>query len=186
MRPQKISDQQLIKSMLEVIRAKGYDGSSLDELANSGGLKKASLYHRFPQGKEQLAQSVLDSYTIYLQQNVFDVLERKEVKPKKRLKTALQNISSLYAAGTANCLYRSLSLDPGIELFGDQIADSCKRWITSFTALGRDSGLKKKKARKLAKEGLLKIQGALVLAKIFNDSKPFQEVVSEISANYSK
>ena len=138
MRPQKVSDQQLTESMLEVLRAKGYDGSSLNELAAVGGLKKASLYHRFPGGKEQLAQSVLNSYSAYLEENVFDILEKKKLKPKKRIKSALSNINALYASGAVNCLYRALTLDPGLELFGEQIAKSCKQWIKSFSILGRD------------------------------------------------
>jgi len=186
MRPQKISDQQLIESMLEVLRAKGYEGSSLNELALVGGLKKASLYHRFPGGKEQLAQSVLDSYASFLKENVFDILENKRLKPKKRLKTALNNINSVYASGAANCLYRALTLDPGAELFGEQIAKSCKQWIKSFSILGRELGLKKKKARYLAHEVLLKIQGALVLSRVFNDIQPFQDVIDEVRVSYSK
>ena len=81
MRPLKVSDQKLTECLLEVLRAKGYDGSSLNELALAGGLKKASLYHRFPGGKEALAQSVLNSYAAFLEQNVFEVLSNKKIKP---------------------------------------------------------------------------------------------------------
>ena len=186
MRPQKISDQQLSVSMLEVLRAKGYEGSSLSELASVGGLKKASLYHRFPGGKEQLARSVLKSYSAFLEENVFDILVKKKLKPKKRIKSALSNINSLYGSGALNCLYRALTLEPSLELFGEQIAKSCKQWIKSFSILGSDLGFKKKKARYLAHDCLLKIQGALVLSRVFSDIQPFQDVIEEIRASYSK
>ncbi len=184
MRPQKVTEHQLAERMLEVLRAKGYDGSSLNELALAGGLKKASLYHRFPGGKQELVKSVLDSYTSYLEQNVFEVLAKGKAKPKKRLKKALGKIRTLYHEGASNCLYRALSLDPGLELFGEQIAMNCKQWIKAFSILGRDLGIKKKRAKRMAFEGLLKIQGSLVLAKVFNDTQPFQEVVDEIWSDY--
>jgi len=184
MRPQKVSDQQLIERMLVVLRSKGYDGSSLNELALAGGLKKASLYHRFPGGKEELAKSVLDSYAAYLEQNVFKVLAKSKVKPKKRLKKALGNIRILYNEGARNCLYRALSMESGLALYGEQIAMNCNQWIRAFTILGRDMGFKKKKAKRLALDGLLKVQGSLVLANIFNDPKPFQDVLEEITSEY--
>ena len=86
MRPQKISDQQLTLNMLEVLRARGFDGSSLNDLALAGGLKKASLYHRYPGGKEKLVASVLKHYTDEIKQEIFDVLSSKKRKGKKSLK----------------------------------------------------------------------------------------------------
>ena len=184
MRPQKVSDQKLTECLLEVLRAKGYDGSSLNELALAGGLKKASLYHRFPGGKEALVQSVLNSYSAYLEQNVFEVLSNKKTKPKKRLKKALGNVEILYNEGASNCLYRALSMESGLELFGEHIATNCKRWIKAFSKIGRELGFKNKKAKWLALDGLLKIQGSLVLAKVFNDRQPFQDVIEEIRIGY--
>lgn len=184
MRPQKISDQKLTENMLEILRARGYDGSSLNDLAVVGGLKKASLYHRFPGGKEKLVESVLDYYHERLNQNVFEVLLSKGKKSKKKLKEALSNLSEIYRDGAANCLDGVLSMEAGIELFRSQISDNCQKWLKAFEALGKDVGFKKKKAKKLAMDGLIKIQGALILSRIFNDVKPFQQVVAEIKGTY--
>ena len=60
MRPQKINDSELLNKLFATIRQKGYDGTSLNELADLTGLKKASLYHRFPGGKKDMVKSVLD------------------------------------------------------------------------------------------------------------------------------
>ena len=95
MRPQKVSDQQLTECILEVLRAKGYDGSSLNDLALAGGLKKASLYHRFPGGKENLVQSVLDHYNSWLEKNIFEIMLSKKKKPKKRLNETVSRHTTL-------------------------------------------------------------------------------------------
>ena len=184
MRPQKISDQQLTESMLEILRARGYEGSSLNDLAEVGGLKKASLYHRYPGGKESLVQSVLDYYTSWLHEHVFDLLSAKKKKPKKKLTTALENIRVNYHEGASNCLYLALSMESGKALFGPQISKNCNEWLKSFTALGKDLGIKKKKAKQLARDCLIKIQGALVIGNILDDSQLFQEVIDEIRESY--
>ncbi len=184
MRPQKISDQQLTENMLVVLRARGYEGSSLNDLAMVGGLKKASLYHRYPGGKETLVQSVLDHYTSWLQENVFEVLTAKKKKPKKKLSTALQSISDIYQEGSANCLYRALSMESGKALYGAQISKNCVDWLEAFESLGKDLGLKKKKAKQLALHSLIMIQGGLVLCNILDDQQLFKETVEDIRKSY--
>ncbi len=184
MRPQKITEELLTQRMLEILRSRGYDGSSLQDLAVAGDLKKASLYHRYPGGKQNLVQSVLDHYTSLLEEKVFKILMAKKKKPKKRLNSAIGNIMDLYQQGSANCLHRALSMETGKNLFGDQIRQNCQHWIDAFETLGKDLGFKKKKARHLAKESLIKIQGALVLSNIVNDATPFKEVVEEIQSSY--
>jgi AcrR family transcriptional regulator len=183
MRPQKISDNQLTAKMLEVLRSRGYDGSSLNELALVGGLKKASLYHRYPGGKEELVQSVLMHYKALVSANVLQVLSKKK-KTKKKIQSAFSNIKEIYTDGQSNCLYRALTMESGLDLYGQDIASQCKEWIQAFEALGRDLGYKKKKAKKLALEGLIKIQGALVVSRIFNDKQIFQDAVDEIQQGY--
>ena len=183
MRPQKISDHQLTEKMLEVLRSRGYDGSSLNELALVGGLKKASLYHRYPGGKEELVQSVLMHYNTLVSANVLEVVSKKK-KTKKRIKSAFNNIKEIYVDGQSNCLYRALTMESGLDLYGPEIAEQCKKWVQAFEALGRSLGFKKKKAKKLAMEGLIKIQGALVVSRIFNDIQLFQDTVDELQQVY--
>jgi AcrR family transcriptional regulator len=184
MRPQKISEEQLTENMLEIIRSRGYEGSSLNDLALVGGLKKASLYHRYPGGKETLVQSVLDHYTAWLQEHVFDVLAANKKKTKKKLSTALENIRGNYHEGASNCLYLALSMESGKALYGTQIAQNCNQWLKAFEKLGKDLGLKKKKAKQLAQDSLIRIQGALVMSNIMNDSTLFLNALDEIRESY--
>ena len=55
MRPQKTLDEDVLAGLTEVFQSKGYEAASLQDLARATGLKKASLYHRFPGGKKQMA-----------------------------------------------------------------------------------------------------------------------------------
>ncbi|MEO0971892.1 MAG: helix-turn-helix domain-containing protein, partial [Pseudomonadota bacterium] len=58
-RPASINDDDLLDRLSSVFREVGYEEASMALLASASGLKKASLYHRFPGGKEQMAREVL-------------------------------------------------------------------------------------------------------------------------------
>ena len=51
-----VSDVELIERLAKVFKDYGYQGASMSIIAKASGLQKASLYHRFPGGKEQMAQ----------------------------------------------------------------------------------------------------------------------------------
>ena len=113
MRMAKVSDQEILTGLMSVFRSKGYDGASLNELAEATGLKKASLYHRFPGGKKEMTTAVLDFMESWIDEKVYKVLSDDQVVPAKRLEEALTNINIVYNEGREVCLYRSLSMDTG-------------------------------------------------------------------------
>ncbi len=50
---------ELISILDEVFRRRGYDGATLSVLSRACGLGKASLYHHFPGGKDEMADVLL-------------------------------------------------------------------------------------------------------------------------------
>jgi TetR/AcrR family transcriptional repressor of lmrAB and yxaGH operons len=54
-----MSRQTIVPELLELFRKFGYDGVTIARISEATGLGKASLYHHFPQGKEQMAREVL-------------------------------------------------------------------------------------------------------------------------------
>ena len=95
MRPQKVEQEELLGRLMTVLRAKGYDGASLNDLAEASGLKKASLYHRYPGGKKDIAVGVLRYAEEWAESNVFRVLRNSSENPKTRIKAAIRNIREL-------------------------------------------------------------------------------------------
>jgi len=61
----------IIDKALELFSAKGYDGTSMEDIARAAGIKKASIYAHFP-GKEHVfsavLQRVVDEYEAWIQQ----------------------------------------------------------------------------------------------------------------------
>ena len=170
---------------MSVFRSKGYDGASLNELAEATGLKKASLYHRFPGGKKEMTDAVLDFMESWVNDKVFKVLSNTGLPPQQRLKDALHNIGEVYGHGTKVCLYRSLSMDTGMSLFGSKIEQGIGQWLESFSIMGEAVGKDSETAMQLAKQSFIEVQGSLVLSKAMGNTEPFAQAIQNIETRYS-
>ena len=185
MRPQKVDDQQLMAGLMEVIRSKGYEGASMNDLANATGLKKASLYHRFPGGKQEITEAVLAYTQQWGRQHILEVLTDSTTSPADRLSQVIRNIRSLYREGEAICVLRALSVDPSLPLFSQQIENSFQSWINGFATLAKDLGFSPEKAQSMAVQTITMIQGSLIVSKGLNDLSIFRRSLSEIEKMYS-
>jgi AcrR family transcriptional regulator len=54
-----MSKQTHVPSLLDLFRQLGYDGVTLSKISQVTGLGKASLYHHFPGGKDEMVETVL-------------------------------------------------------------------------------------------------------------------------------
>ncbi|WP_074405606.1 TetR/AcrR family transcriptional regulator [Aquimarina megaterium] len=184
MRPQKVNDQDLLEGLMSVIRSKGYDGSSLNDLAGSSGLQKASLYHRFPNGKKEITSVVLDYVEKWAADNILSLLSDTKIKPVERLEKALINIDLLYGGGEKTCILRALTMDSNLELFGKQLNQIMIQWITGFSTLGIAFGLSESDAKNKAEQTLILIQGSLIVSKATSDLSLFQKTLTSIKTMY--
>ncbi|WP_299252754.1 TetR/AcrR family transcriptional regulator [uncultured Aquimarina sp.] len=185
MRPQKVEDLDMLNGLMSVFRSKGYDGASLIELATATGLKKASLYHRFPGGKKDMSAAVLAHLHSWNNKNVYDVLTDDTENFDERIDTVISNMREIYKDGTEVCVFRSLSLDSGIALFGDQIQEGIQLFIKGFEVFGLEKGMSVKEARDNANQTFIDIQGSLVLSKSLNITEPFLTVLEKIKNRYT-
>lgn len=184
MRPQKIDDNALLGKLMEVLRSRGYEGSSLNELAAAAGLKKASLYHRFPGGKEEIATAVLTYTREWGDTYVSSILYDTSLTPKTRLSRVIKNIDTLYGGGEKTCLLRALSMDTGLTVLEDMIASNLQDWIDAFTFLGKEFGFNAKQAQQKAVQVLIHIQGALIISKGLKTTPIFKNTLTTIKKMY--
>jgi len=184
MRPQKVDDQQLMTGLMEVIRAKGFEGASMNDLAEATGLKKASLYHRFPGGKQEITEAVLAFTQAWGRTHIHGVLTNSSIAPAERLKTAIANIRSLYRDGEAICVLRALTMDPSLPIFNSQIGNSFQGWLDGFVQLGKDLGMDHRLAQQRAIQALAWVQGSLVISKGLDDLTVFQGILKDIERLY--
>ncbi len=175
----KVSQEELILGLLEVFRKVGYDGASLEALARASGLRKSSLYHRFPGGKKQMANEVLKYAGQWVGANITAIL-KEDGDPTMRLKRALKNIDQLYSGGQSACILRTLSMDTGFDLFSNLIHGAFEDWINGFSKLAVDLGIAPNESKRMAEDVVVKIQGSLIVGRGTGNRAIFKRTLKEL------
>lgn len=175
----KIEQEELVEKLFEVFRESGYEGASLMQLSEVTGLKKPSLYHRFPGGKEEMVEIVLDYADNWMSEHVIKVLDG-EGDPFERLTLALQNMQALYDDGRKACILRALSLGSSLTLFNERIQQSFSLLLDGFSKWATSIHFSSQNAKTLAENILIRIQGALVVARAMQNPAIFRRTIQEI------
>lgn len=179
-RPQNIDDEPLIAALAGVFRDYGYEGSSLMRLADAAGLQKASLYHRFPGGKEQMANEVLAAAYAFLQDKIIAPLN-SDARPAERLRRVSAEFREFYECGRKACLLNVLASPKAVDgPFSASIRDAFELLIDGFAKLARESGAPARVARRRAETAVALLQGNLVLARGLGNERLFERFLSEL------
>lgn len=174
----------LIFPLFQAFRNNGYSGVSLNDLAKVVGLKKASLYHHFPKGKEQIAQTTIAYMNELTRKEIYNVLLNTNTSPEKRLSLVLKNLSSFYKNGEENCLLGSMALDTNHSKFKKELKVNTQLWFDAFHGLGRSFGYSNQKAQITAEQTLILIQGGIVVSRATDTSSPFKNSLETIKNLY--
>ncbi len=99
-----------IPCLLRLFRQYGYDGATLSKISIATGLGKASLYHHFPGGKDEMVEAMLDYLECWLEQNILQTLNSPD-EPLFRLQHMCDRVNEAYEGGKQPCLF-AISCSP--------------------------------------------------------------------------
>ena len=179
-RPQSVSEEDLLSRLGRVFRDVGYEGASLAALSEASGLQKASLYHRFPGGKREMAEEVLSAALDWFAEHIIAHLVA-DGPPALRLAEVTRNLDSFYAGGRQACLLNMLA-SPRIETgpFSPAIKSAMEMLTDGFARLSRDAGRPPRAARDSAVRALMLVQGSLVLSRGLGSVEPFRHALKAL------
>jgi AcrR family transcriptional regulator len=168
-----------IPSLFMLFRQYGYDGATLSKISEATGLGKASLYHHFPGGKDDMVESVLGYSASWLQENVLHLLA-SEGLAQERLQKMCDRLNDLYAGGTQPCLLAILQSGTGRDVFHSKVKESLEMWIGAIATVLTESGIEAGKARQQGEDALIAIQGALMVSQAIDDPSLFQRTLQQL------
>ncbi|MBZ9992301.1 TetR/AcrR family transcriptional regulator [Mesorhizobium sp. BH1-1-4] len=171
----------LLASIGEIFREHGYEGTSLTLIGAATGLGKGSLYHFFPGGKEEMAAAVIAHIDGWFEENVFVPL-RDNQDPRAGIDRMFEATDAYFRSGRRVCLIGAFALDESRDLFAKAIKSYFGRWVAHLAEALTRGGRGPAQAQDLAEETVGAIQGALVLARAFDDTAVFSRALRRARA----
>ena len=175
----KINEDELLDRLTDVFRTYGYEGASLSRISEVTGLQRASLYHRFPGGKEDMAKAVLSRAGQWLVNQVLAPLSGPG-KPKDRIQKMAKELHEFFGGGKHCCLLDSLSFGFDDSEIKQHIRAGMDAWVDSLAKIACEVGIPAKKARQQAQDAISRIEGSLVVGRVLKDYGPFERTMAEL------
>jgi TetR/AcrR family transcriptional regulator, lmrAB and yxaGH operons repressor len=168
-----------IPCLLKLFRQYGYDGATLTKISEATGLGKASLYHHFPGGKDEMVQEVMNYLDRWLAENVLAILQGNGTALEK-LQQMCDRLSELYEAGRMPCMSATLLLGSARELFQERIQAKYCAWIDAVAQVLIDAGLERATAQQRGEDLVIALQGSLIVAQGLNRPEIFQRSLQQL------
>jgi AcrR family transcriptional regulator len=183
-----MSKQTYVPTLLKLFRQFGYEGVTLAKISQATNLGKASLYHHFPGGKAEMAESALAYVNQWLETNILQLLAdavslqgTHKVTPSDTFQTMCEETSRFFSQGSNSCLWAVLVMEQSSnDLFHDQIRWAFSRWIEAIANVLVAAGLEQALATQRGEDAMIAIQGALILSHGLQDFAPFQRVIKQL------
>jgi TetR/AcrR family transcriptional regulator, lmrAB and yxaGH operons repressor len=174
-----MSKTKYLPCLLSLFRQHGYDGATLTKISEATGLGKASLYHHFPKGKDEMVMTVLDYLQDFMEQNILSALQ-SEGDVSAKFQRMCDRFNEVYEGGKKPCLFAILLMGSSRDIFHGQVKIIFQTWVDEMTKVLLEAGLEQKLAKEQAEDVAIAIQGALILTHGLDDVSIFQRVVKEL------
>ncbi|WP_419736346.1 TetR/AcrR family transcriptional regulator [Pseudomonas sp. COR18] len=177
MRPLKIPRDELLQRCANTFKRLGYHGTTMDALSSACGLTKASFYHHYP-NKESLLRDVLGWTHERLKQSLFCIADDDSLQAWERLARMGRRARKLFQDDSIGCLMGVVAVDASygkVELM-EPIRHFLDDWTAAFATLYR-TRFDQEAAQRLARQLVADFEGAILLARIYNDASYIDAVI---------
>lgn len=176
----KSSRETAVAAALECFRRFGYEGASLNLLSEATGLGRSSLYHYFPEGKEEIALAAAELVEQRFNELVIGPLQGPE-PPMVRLGKAISGLDQFYNGGRDACLIDIFSIGDTATALPGRVKGIAFAVIEAFEKLSADANKRAAtNPRASAVRAIVELEGALVLTRATGDRTIFADTLSRL------
>lgn len=172
-----ISKEEVLEKLTKVFREDGFDSATLARLSEGTGLKRASLYHYFPQGKEQMALEVLERANQKFENLIVNPL-RSSAPAVEKLRQMIANLDVYYLSGRQSCLLGILAMGSHTELFQEKIQEAISSWGGALSSVLSQVGAADPTQQ--AEDIIFRIEGALLVVRGTGKPELFKDLLSRL------
>jgi AcrR family transcriptional regulator len=175
------SRERMVRSAASLIRSRGMSATSFSEVLAESGAPRGSIYHHFPEGKEQLAEDAIrwtsERVLTHLRAGnaatASDVLQRF---------IAMWRQVVVSSGGSAGCVVAGVAIDTDSREPGqiDVVRSTFRSWVKLLAEQLEAVGVPAARAAPIALATLAGMEGALILCRAEGNAKPLDTVAEEL------
>lgn len=169
----------VVAQIFTVFRDRGFEGATLSEISQTTGLGKSSLYHYFPNGKEDMVVAIFSLLEQWMTDNVLRPLHGAGT-PAQKLRAMLHAFDELYDGGRNACVLGALVSSGGRARFQTELKSSFEGWIAALRELAIDAGVSRREAQQRAEDAVVRFEGALIVSGGLGDPGPFKRAARQV------
>ena len=171
----------MVRSAAALIGTRGLTATSFSDVVTHSGAPRGSIYHHFPDGKRQLAESAIG----WTSDQVLGHLRACRATTPADLLACFINLwrqSVLASRGSSGCAVAGVAIDIGAfedDLIG-LVRTTFQSWVTELTRRLQDLKVPADRARSIAFTAVAGMEGALILCRAEGNSRPLEAVAKEL------
>ncbi len=182
----KLDRKTLLRNSLSVFKTKGYNGTSMNDLAKANGLQKGSMYH-YIESKESLMLEVLNALRDHYVSKVFNKAFDETLQPYQRLNELAKRAEEIFVFEEGGDFLVNIGLETknSVPAFTQVIKSFFQEWINTMKYLYSfvlDEADAKEKAEFIVAE----IEGSVLMMKLLDDVNYLQRTNERLLKEYKE
>jgi AcrR family transcriptional regulator len=161
----------------EVFRRYGYEAATMSIISRETGLARSSLYHYFPDGKQEMALAMLGLAEMFLRDDLDERLGG-EGAVEQRIDRFIARLKEYYQGGAMGCVFASMTLHDCPLQVAARVSALMSFWIDDLASRLEALGLNSSRA--LAARMIRQVQGGLVVAGAMRDCGQFDAALADL------
>ncbi len=171
--------RKMVEGATTLLARRGLQATSFSEVLELTGAPRGSVYHHFPEGKDQLVAEAVDLAGTTLVR----LLDRQAGAPAVAVTTHFLAIwRGVLAQSTceSGCAVLAVAVAADSSALLQHAADVFRLWRERLAALLEQGGLTRKEARRFATVLIASAEGAVVMSRAAQDIEPFETVAKQL------
>jgi TetR/AcrR family transcriptional repressor of lmrAB and yxaGH operons len=173
---------ELIETASRLFRLRGYHGVGLKEIIEESGTAKGSLYHYFPEGKEQLALAAIEHTKKFVSDKVREDLEMT-ADPAQAIRSHIHKLAGEFSRESIFGMPIG-TIAGETHLTNEPIRLACQavfnEWQTLYQEKLLSSGYSEKQAAEYALVLIALLEGGILLSITSKSGEPLSRIAEQI------
>lgn len=179
MATRKTSREEILNKAICLFKTRGFNNTSMANIADECGLIKGSIYHHF-KNKDEIGLEALRYIGEYFDKNIFSIKDEKSSYQEK-LKKIVKKTDNYFLKSDGGCLLGNLATEVANqnEKYKATIVRYFETWEKALVQILEEKH-SRSEAKDLAYKYICALQGAIIMLNLTKNEKRFLKVGKEL------